>query len=161
MEWWEVELTLVYLTRKGRLDSILPIIGSERMPTGNTLVISMRLIMKKYLVSSILVAVVLAVALPFATAGVVWGKAHVPAGQVQVSHKGRTAETVDAPALKAHIRHGDIQLPACDFNNVFIQGNDTSNVVSSDFTGVTYSDFGFIPREDAGGITPACPAGTF
>ena len=47
--------------------------------------------MKKFLVSALLVAVVLAVALPFATAGVVWGKAHVAADEVQVSHKGRTA----------------------------------------------------------------------
>ncbi len=131
------------------------------MPTGNTRVISRRLIVKRYLVSSILVAVVLAVALPFATAGVVWGKAHVAADEVQVSHKGRTAETVDAPALKAHLSHGDIQLPACDFNNVFGEGSDTSDVVSASFAGVTYSGIGFVTRADAGGITPACPPGTF
>ena len=117
--------------------------------------------MKRYLVSSILVAVVLAVALPFATAGVVWGKAHVPAGEVQVSHKGRTAINVDAPALQAHTGHGDIQLPACDFNNVFGEGTDTSNVVRAEFSGVTYSDIGFVKRVDAGGATPACPPGTF
>ena len=93
--------------------------------------------------------------------GAALGKAHVPADEVQLSHKGRFALNVDAPALKAHVRHGDIQLPACDFNNVFGAGSDTSNVVSSDFTGVTYSDIGFVPRADAGGITTACPPGTF
>ena len=117
--------------------------------------------MKRYLVPSILIGVMLAVALPMVTIGIVSGKAHVPAGQVQLSHKGRTAINVDAPALKAHIRHGDIQLPACDFNNVFGEGTDTSNVVSADLSGVTYSDKPFQARADAGGITPACPAGTF
>lgn len=91
----------------------------------------------------------------------VWGKAHVPAGQVQLSHKGRTAINVDAPALQAHIGHGDVQLPACDFANVFPEGADTSNVISSDLSGVTYSDRGFVPRVDAGGLTPACPPGLF
>ena len=117
--------------------------------------------MKRYLVSSILVALILAVALPFATAGVVWGKAHVPAGQVQLSHKGRMAINVDAPALNSHLGHGDIQLPACDFGNVFGEGSDTSNVVSTSFSGVFYSDKPFQPRIDAGGATPACPPGTF
>ena len=117
--------------------------------------------MKRYLVTSILIGVMLAVALPMVTIGIVSGKAHVPAGQVQVSHKGRTAINVDAPALSAHLRHGDVQLPACDFNNVFPAGADTSNVVSADGTGVTYSDIGFVPRADAGGVTPACPPGTF
>lgn len=93
--------------------------------------------------------------------GAALGKAHVPAGEVQLSHKGRTAINVDAPALQAHIRHGDIQLPACDFNNVFGEGTDTSNVISADLSGVTYSDKPFQPRADAGGVTPACPAGTF
>ena len=117
--------------------------------------------MKRYLVSSILVAVVLAVALPFATAGVVWGQEHVPAGKVQVSHKGRIALNIDASSLTDHLGHGDIQLPACDFNNVFGAGSDTSNVISSDFSGVIYSDKPPQPRADAGGITPACPPGTF
>ncbi len=93
--------------------------------------------------------------------GAALGKAHVPAGEVQLSHKGRTAINVDAPALQAHIRHGDIQLPACDFNNVFGEGTDTSNVIAAGEEGVTYSDIGFVPRADAGGITPACPPGTF
>ena len=113
--------------------------------------------MKRCLVSSILIAVMLAIfALPVVTIG-----AHVQIGKVQVSHKGRTALDIDIPALKAHLNHGDIQLPVCDFNNVFPDGSDVSNVISSDGSGVTYSDIGFVPRLDAGGITPACPPGTF
>ena len=106
-------------------------------------------------------SLILVVLLTVLVSVVALAKAHVPAGEVQVSHKGRTAINVDAPALQAHIGHGDIQLPACDFANVFGAGSDTSNVVSSDSTGVTYSDIGFVARADAGGITPACPPGTF
>ena len=84
----------------------------------------------------VVVSLVLALLLAVMVAGTVLGKGHVPAGQVQVSHKGRTAMNVDAPSLKAHLGHGDLQLPACDFNNVFHDGDDTSNVVSSDFSGV-------------------------
>ena len=113
---------------------------------------------KRQIMFSFILVVMLVLA---ASGGVAFGKGHVPAGEVQLSHKGRTAINVDAPALNAHINHGDIQLPACDFNNVFGEGSDTSNVVGADFTGVTYSDIGFVPRADAGGATPACPPGTF
>ena len=109
----------------------------------------------------VVVSLVLALLLAILLAGSASGKGHVPAGQVQVSHKGRTAINVDAPALKAHLGHGDIQLPACDFNNVFHEGDDTSNVVSADDTGVLYADGTFIPRASANGITPACPPGVF
>ena len=109
----------------------------------------------------LLVPIVLALLLGILVTGSVAGKGHVPAGQVQVSHKGRTALEVDASSLQDHLDHGDIQLPACDFNNVFHKGDDTSNVFSADVTGVTYLDIGFVPRADAGGITPACPPGTF
>ena len=109
----------------------------------------------------ILFPLLMAVLLMALASGVALGKAHVPAGDVQLSHKGRTAISVDAPALAAHVGHGDIQLPACDFANVFGNGTDTSNVVSSTLAGVTYSDIGFVPRIDAGGATPACPPATF
>lgn len=111
---------------------------------------------RKMLFSLILVAL-----LTILVSGIALAKAHVPAGKVQVSHKGRRAIIVSAPALPSHLSHGDIQLPACDFANVFGVGADTSNVVSADFTGVTYSDKPFQARADAGGATPACPAGTF
>ncbi len=109
----------------------------------------------------VLLSVVATVLMAIMASGIVSGKAHVPAGQVQLSHKGRTALSVDEPALQAHVGHGDIQLPACDFNNVFVDGSDTSNVTAASDAGVTYSDIGFVPRADAGGITPACPPGTF
>lgn len=92
--------------------------------------------------------------------GVASGKAHVPVGEVQVAHRG-VVKQLPAQALSGHLAHGDIQLPACDFNNIFIEGGDASKVVASDSSGVTYSDIGFVPRDDAGGITPACPPGTF
>ena len=111
---------------------------------------------RKLLLPLLLVGLLMALA-----SGAALGKAHVPADEVQLSHKGRFALNVDAPALRAHVRHGDIQLPACDFNNVFGEGTDTSNVVSANLNGVTYSDIGFVPRADAGGLTPACPPGTF
>ena len=109
----------------------------------------------------VVVSLVLALVMALMMAGTVLGKGHVPAGQVQVSHKGRTAINVDAPSLNAHLGHGDLQLPACDFNNVFHDGDDTSNVVSSDWSGVLYADGTFKARRSAEGITPACPPGTF
>ena len=109
----------------------------------------------------VLLYFVLVVMLAFAaSAGVALGKAHVPADEIQVAHRG-TVKQLPAQALNGHLAHGDIQLPACDFNNVFPEGGDASNVVSSDNTGVTYSDMGFVARADAGGITMACPPGTF
>ena len=115
--------------------------------------------MKKFLILLPILAAVLVVGA--LTSGIVSGKAHVPAGMVQISHKGMVVKTFPAAALGGHLRHGDIQLPACDFNNVFGDGADVSNVVSSDLSGVAYSDKPFQPRADAGGITPACPPGLF
>jgi hypothetical protein len=106
---------------------------------------------------SFILVVMLALA---ASGGVAFGKAHVPAGEIQVAHRG-VVKQLPAAALSGHLQHGDFHLPACDFNNVFPEGGDASAVVSSDITGVTYSDTGFVPRADAGGITAACPPGTF
>ena len=108
----------------------------------------------------ILFPLLLAVLLMALASGVALGKAHVPAGEIQVAHRG-VVKQLPAEALGGHLAHSDPQLPACDFNNVFPERGDASNVVSSDGTGVTYSDIGFVPRADAGGITPACPPGTF
>lgn len=107
------------------------------------------------------ILIVLVVLGLLAVTGAAFGKAHVPADQVQVSHKGRKAINVDAPALKAHLRHGDVQLPACDFNNVFLEGDDTSNVVATGDFGVEYADGTIVERDSAEGVTPACPPGTF
>ncbi len=87
---------------------------------------------------------------------VVWGKAHVPLGKVQVCHKGEVI-TVSQNALGAHQGHSDCQLPACDFNNVFFTG-DACGFTDTDADGRCD---GLNPRADAGGVTPACPAGTF
>ena len=110
----------------------------------------------------LLVIILLTLLLGILVTGTVLSKAHVPAGQVQVSHKG-TAINVDAPALGGHIGHGDFQLPACDFNNVFGNGADTSALSDDNGNGIfDKKDTGFNnPRKDAGGITPACPPGTF
>ena len=111
----------------------------------------------------ILLPLLLAGLLMALASGAALGKAHVPAGQVQVSHKGRTAINVAAPALQAHIDHGDFQLPACDFNNVFGKGSDTSGIADTNGSGqFDEGDLGFnAPRDSAEGIKAACPVGTF
>ena len=93
------------------------------------------------------------IAIPASNA--LWGKGHVPLGKVQVCHKGQV-NTVSQNALPAHVGHGDCQLPVCDFNNVFFTGDACEVSVGSDgrCTGLN-------AREDAGGVTAACPAGTF
>lgn len=108
--------------------------------------------MKRALFLSLLAAFVLA--LP--ASHLVWGKGHVPTHKVQVCHEGETI-AVGAKALRAHLGHGDCQLPACDFNNVFQVGDPCS---SSDSSGDGKCDLPN-PRADAGGITPACPVGAF
>lgn len=82
----------------------------------------------------------------------VLGKGHVPLHKVQVCHKGETI-TVSADALKGHLDHGDCQLPACDFANVF----HTGDACDSNNPGGQCS----VPnaRNDACGRTPGCPAG--
>ena len=107
-----------------------------------------------------LIAFVVPALLLTGLAGSELGKAHVPAGEIQVAHRG-VVKQLPAQALSGHLRHGDFQLPACDFNNVFPNKGDASNVISSDISGVTYSDMGFVARMDTGGITTACPDGTF
>lgn len=92
----------------------------------------------------------------FAGLSFVWGKAHVPLHKAQVCHKGVTL-TVGIPALVGHLRHGDFQLPSCDFNNVFRTGDDCSDVEDVDGDGL--GDFD--DRDSAEGVTEACPVGTF
>ncbi len=101
----------------------------------------------------------LAVLLMTLASGIAMGNGHVPAGQVQVSHKARVAINVDAPALQAHIGHGDVRLPACDLANVFQVGDPTSDVLAASFAGVMYTG-GFVDRIDGAGVG-ACVAGDF
>jgi len=106
--------------------------------------------MKRVLTLSIVAAFILA--LPMAHS--VWGKAHVPTKKVQVCHEGET-NTVSKNALGAHLNHGDCQLPACDFNNIFRTG------VSCPSADVDPADDKCDlpnPRDEASG-TPGCPAG--
>ncbi|MEE8261483.1 MAG: hypothetical protein V3R83_03305, partial [Gammaproteobacteria bacterium] len=65
--------------------------------------------------------------------------------------------TVSQGARAAHLGHGDCQLPACDFNNIFQTGDDCSGVVDADDDG--FGDF--VNRDSAEGIKDACPVGTF
>ena len=92
------------------------------------------------------------------------GKAHVRLTKLQVCHiledQGSTAGvaiTVSENSLKGHLGHGDCQLPACDFNNIFRTGDlcNRESEEDGECTGLTN------PRDDAGGLTPGCPAGTF
>lgn len=64
-------------------------------------------------------------------AQLVFGKAHVPGHKVQVCHRGSTI-TVGSSALGGHSGHGDGQLPACDFNNVFHTGDDCPTGVDAE-----------------------------
>lgn len=89
------------------------------------------------------------------------GKGHVPIGKVQVCHAGGgtgaatgQALMVDDNALAAHLGHGDCQLPACDFNNVFFNGDACTRSAAAQCSLQN-------ARDDAGGATPGCPAGTF
>ena len=84
----------------------------------------------------------------------VWGKAHVPVKRAQVCHKG-TVIVVSENAVQGHVRgHGDCQLPACDFNNVFMAGE--SCVVEDSGNGTCVLDF---TRDEA--VNDACPEGKF
>lgn len=104
-------------------------------------------------VLGLLVVAIAIAAIPASHA--LWGKAHVPIGKVQVCHKGATI-TVGQSALGGHVGHGDCQLPACDFANVFHTGDPCST------SGATGGKCALPnPRNDAGGVTPACAAGTF
>ena len=83
----------------------------------------------------VLFSLILVVILTVLVSGIASGKGHVPDDQVQVCHKGRVAHAVDAPALAAHVRHGDIQLSACDASTpsaTFTEGADCSGVVDLD-----------------------------
>ena len=86
----------------------------------------------------------------------VWSKAHVPIFKVQMCHKGKVIY-VGAPALMGHLRHGDFQLPACDFENVFFIGRDCSTI--SDASGDGFADTGLNTPDPAN--TDACPDGVF
>lgn len=82
-----------------------------------------------------------------------WGKGHVPVHKAQVCHRGRVIVVAEA-AVQGHQVHGDCQLPACDFNNIFQSGQSCDFEDSGDGTCALPN-----PRNEAS--TPACPAGKF
>ena len=84
-----------------------------------------------------------------------YAKAHVPVKKVQVCLNGKVI-AVGARALAPLTEHTSAcQLPACDFNNVFLQGDTCSNEATDGRCDLQEM------RSDAGGITPACPPGTY
>ena len=107
--------------------------------------------MKRVLVLSVAAAMLLAIP----ASHLVFGKAHVRLGKIQVCHEGRVVG-VSENALGGHLSHGDCHLPACDFNNVFFKGDPCSTSGASQGRCAVPN-----PRDDAGGDTPACPPGTF
>jgi hypothetical protein len=90
----------------------------------------------------------------------VWSKAHVPLNKVQVCHIDETiisdigvALSMNANALDGHLGHGDCQLPACDFANIFGTG-----AVCGRLAGEDGRCLALAPRDEAEG-TPGCPVG--
>ena len=104
-----------------------------------------------------LMMIVLAAGLSFGSAQIAFSKAHVPVRKGQVCLNGRVIQASEA-AIEALVeRSGACELPACDFANVFMRGGDDCSTASnSDGTCVLTA-----PRDDAGGLTPACPVGKF
>lgn len=108
--------------------------------------------MKRTLLLTLLLGAGLALAMNQA----VWSKGHVPSGKVQVCHKGTTI-TVGVAALPGHQGHGDGELPACDFANVFHTGDPCP--ADADGNGRVEGDELPNAREDA--ETPACVGNVF
>ena len=106
----------------------------------------------------VLFPLLLAVLLMVLASGVAMGKGHVPAGKVQVSHKG-VVRQVSAEALGGHLNHGDIQLPACDSAplHTFFRGDDASGVTDTTGDGKADSFPNGLPYVLS--TSPACAGG--
>ena len=104
----------------------------------------------------LLISIAGASLLAISASQMVWSKAHVPAHKVQMCHRGEVIQ-VGAPAMLGHVRHGDFQLPACDFANVFFDKQDCSAISDADADG--FADSGLNPPIPAG--TPSCSSGEF
>jgi len=85
----------------------------------------------------------------------VFGKAHVPVKKNQVCHNGVVLQ-VGSGATGGHVAHGDCELPACDFANIFHKGGTCQNV---DADGDGKCDL-INPRAPAVG-TPGCDGTKF
>ena len=110
----------------------------------------------------VMLSLILVVILTVLVSAVALGKGHVPAGNIQVVHRGIVKE-VPEQARSGHVRHGDIHLPACDFTagNSFTTGDDVSGdgLVANAGGFLDLAASGLPPRTD--GVSPACPDGTF
>lgn len=104
----------------------------------------------------LLMALLVGAGLALTASQVVWSKGHVPTGKVQACHKGTTV-TVGAAALAAHQGHGDGELPACDFANIFHTGDPCP--ADADRNGRVEGSELPNAREDA--ETPACVGDIF
>ncbi len=95
-----------------------------------------------------LVLVALGAALIFGVSHIALAKAHVPVKKGQVCLNGRVLQ-VSEKAIDALVdRAGACELPACDFNNIFLKSDACSCELAE-------------PRDSAEGVTPACPIGKF
>ena len=101
----------------------------------------------------VLTPLVLAVLLLALASGVSLGKGHVPADEVQVSHRG-IVKQLPAQALGGHLTHGDIQIPACDANHTFFPGDDVSGVSDTTSNGLADTFPDGQPYANSG--SPAC-----
>ena len=83
-------------------------------------------------------------------------KGHVPTHKVQACHKGTTI-TVGEDALAGHQAHGDGQLPACDFNNIF----HTGDACPADADGNGRVEGSELPNPRSDAETPNCVGNVF
>jgi len=98
----------------------------------------------------------LGVALSLGIGQMALAKAHVRLTGGQVCLNGRTIQ-VSEKAIDALIaKIGACELPACDFNNVFLRGDACSSEANSDGMCLLTN-----PRDGADGATDACPAGKY
>jgi hypothetical protein len=104
----------------------------------------------------VLFALVLSGALALLVGQTVSAKGHVPTHKVQACHKGTTI-TIGEDALAGHQGHGDGQLPACDFNNVF----HTGDACPADTNGDGRVEGAELPNPRADAETPSCVGNVF
>ncbi len=109
---------------------------------------------RRQVVTSLILVSLLAV-VTLLVSGIALGKGHVPADEVQVSHRG-IVKQLPEEALDGHQRHGDIQIPACDANHTFFPGDDVSGVSDTTSNGLADTFPDGDPYANSG--SPACVA---
>ncbi len=91
----------------------------------------------------------------------IWSKAHVPVGSTQLCEAttGLVIVVTGKTAVNFHRSHGDCELPACDFANIFQVNDDCSQNLAS--RKGNSRKCGLINKPDKAKGTPGCPPGTF